>query len=279
MKFAQFPSWWLSSKADGADAPQRHTLAELHWRDHRAAGICALLILIMLATRLNEEVRAARKAGKPAPDTVAVTWTELQTAVGHARATVGKGIMLLESWGVIKVRKVGRANHYQLVRVHRPGDWCALPTTFPEKDGDAVSRFRDLPSTQLGLNALKLYVILLARRSTTYNTASLSFNGIIRWTGIRRADIRKAWGFLDGQQLATVSTMRDSRHSKLGDDDQSQRYAIIGLTRGYTKEDLDWAAIEKKSEEVLYRTGMPKGSSDSDKQGHDTEVTAFAQHL
>ena len=70
--------------------------------------------------------------------------------------------------------------------------------------------------------------------------------------------------------------MRDSRHSKLGDDDQSQRYAIIGLTRGYTKEDLDWAVIEKKSEEVLYRAGMPRDSSDSDKQD---KVAAFAQHL
>lgn len=256
MKFAQLPSWWLSTK-ETWEAPPRHTLAELHWRDHRAAGICALLILIMLATRLNEVVRAARKAGKPDVDTVAVTWTELQQATGHARATVGKGIMLLESWGVIKVKKIGRANHYQLVRVHEPGHWCALPTEFPEKNGDAVSRFRDLPSTQLGLNALKLYVVLLARRSTQYNTTSLSFNGIIRWTGIRREDIRKAWGFLDGQHLATVSTARDSRHNKLGDDDQSQRYALIGLTRGYTKEDLDLAALEKKTDEVLYRAGLP----------------------
>lgn len=277
MSFAQLPSWWLSS-IEGPDDKRRHTLAELHWRDHRAAGICALLILIMLATRLNNVNRVARKSGKPDTDTVAVTWTELQEATGHARATVGKGIMLLESWDVLKVKKVGRANHYQLVRVHEPGDWCALPLTFPEKDGDAVSRFRNLPSTQLGLNALKLYVVLLARRSHSYNTTALSFNGIVRWTGIRREDIRKAWGFLDGQQLATVSTMRDTRHSKFGDDDQSQRYAIIGLTRGYTKQDLDWAAMEKRREEELYQAGMP-GKAPASEPNSATDNDSYSQHL
>lgn len=279
MKFAQLPSWWLSSKGESWEDAPRHTLAELHWRDHRAAGICALLILIMLATRLNEVVRPARKAGLPETDTVAITWTELRRATGHARATVGKAIMLLESWGVINVKKVGRANHYQLVRVHEPGAWCALPTEFPEKNGDAVSRFHSLPSTQLGLNALKLYVVLLARRSTAYNTTALSFNGIIRWTGIRREDIRKAWGFLDGQQLATVSTMRDSRHSKLGEDDQSQRYAIIGLTKGFTKEDREWDVLDKMTEQELYRAGMPDPAREGDKRDHDAEVALYARHL
>lgn len=278
MSFAQLPSWWLSNKGEWGDEI-RHTLAELHWRDHRAAGICALLILIMLATRLNEVVRAARKAGLPDTDTVSVTWTELQRATGHARATVGKGIMLLESWGVIKVTKVGRANRYQLVRVHTPGDWCALPLTFPEKNGDAVSRFHALPSTQLGLNALKLYIVLLARRSTQYNTAALSFNGIIRWTGIRREDIRKAWGFLDGQQLAAVSTLRDPRHSKLSEDDQSQRYAIVGLTRGYTKEDADLAAQEKNSEQLLYQAGLPAPAPPTDKRDEDDRVDLYSQYL
>jgi hypothetical protein len=74
---------------------------------------------------------------------------------------------------------------------------------------------------------------------------------------------------------ATVSTMSDSHHSKLGDDDQSQRYAIIGLTRGYTKKDLDWAGVEKEVKQELYRAGMP-GPGPND---HDTEVASFARHL
>ena len=91
-----------------------------------------------------------------------------------------------------------------------------LPQTFLEVGGDPVARFRDLPGTQLGLNALKLYVLILARRSSSTGTAALSFDTITKYTGIRREDIRKAWAFLHTQRLASVSLERDVRHSRSG---------------------------------------------------------------
>ncbi len=195
--------------------------------------------MLTLAVRLNTAGRAALKAGaKVRPDTVSVTWDELQKVTGYARATVGKAILLLESWGVIEKSTVGRKNIYRLVGVHKPGDFCLMPVAWIEKGGDPVSRFKNLPATLVGLNALKLYFALLAVRSTKIGTASLSYNGITRWTGIRREDIRKAWGYLDGQQLASVSFTRDERHNRFTDDDQSQRYVLIGLTHGYTPDDV-----------------------------------------
>lgn len=177
--------------------------------------------------------------------------------------------MLLESWGAIRLKRVGRANQYELVDVRTPGRYCALPVRFVEKNGDPVSRFQNLPATQLGLNALKLYVVLLALRSTSLGTTAISFNGITRWTGIRREDIRKAWAYLDGQQLASVSTKRDVRHSKLGDDDQSQRYAIIGLTKGYTKEDADLRAAEEQG----FEPGLPAEELGSVEEGADISLS------
>lgn len=248
MAWAMFPTAWVKPKGQNdneiiALEPKRYPLAELYWRDHRAAGIAALLVLMTLSVRLNEANKAvAFVRGAPRPNKVAVTWDDLQMVTGCARATLGKAILLLENWGAIKVEKIGRANHYELVDVHKDGHWCKLPQTFLEKNGDPVARFKNLPSNSMGLNALKLYVLLLVLRSRYTGTTSVSFDGITRWTGIRREDIRKAWGFLDGQQLATVSFLRDSRHNTHGTNDQSQRYAIFGLTVGYTALDAEMDA-------------------------------------
>lgn len=274
MAFAQMPIRWAHPKPDRHDpAVERYALADLRWSDHRAGGIAALLILLTLCFRLNEAGRKAAAARKPRPDTVAVTWDEFRQITGHAKATVGKAIMLLEIWGAIRVKKVGRTNHYQLVDVHQPGEYCIVPVTYLEKNGDPISRFKDLPATSLGLNALKLYMVLLILRSTQYGTTSISFHGITRWTGIRREDIRKAWAFLDSQQLATVSTVRDARHNKYGADDQSQRYAIVGLTLGFRREDSDLPQADTGDD--TNRTSLLPGAVGKTPDGHKTDDTHF----
>lgn len=257
MAWAQLPTrWLLEPPRQGEPSP----LAELHWRDHRAGGIAALLVLITLATRLNELNRAlSYEDGANRTNKVQVTWDDLQQTTGFARATIGKAIMLLEAWGAICVEKVGRASRYELLGVEADGGWCKLPQSFLEENGDPISRFRNLPASLIGLNALKLYVALLALRSKEYQTTSISFNGITRWTGIRREDIRKAWAYLDGQQLAAISYSRDARHNKLAGDDQSQRYAIYGLTPGFTKRDLAASSDEPSASSIRPSTtgGIP----------------------
>lgn len=248
MAWAMFPTAWIKPKGDKDDFSEvdmrSYPLAELHWRDHRAAGIAALLVLMTLAVRLNQSYKKiVYEENGTRPNKVAVTWDDLQEVTGCARATLGKAIMLLENWKAIKVTKIGRANHYELIDVHAAGCWCQLPQTFLEKNGDPVARFKNLPANSLGLNALKLYILLLVLRSSKTGSTSISYDGITKWTGIRREDIRKAWGFLDGQQLATVTHMRDARHSLHGGNDQSQRYAIYGVTPGYTSADAELAEL------------------------------------
>lgn len=251
-----FPTAWIKPKGEDneliAKESRRYPLAELLWRDHRAAGIAALLVLMTLAVRLNESNKSVAFAtDEVRPNKVAVTWDDLQNITGCARATLGKAILLLENWGAIRVTKIGRANHYELVDIRVGGSWCKLPQTFLESEGDPVSRFKDLPTNSLGLNALKLYVLLLVLRSRKTGTTSISYDGITKWTGIRREDIRKAWGFLDGQQLATVTHQRDARHSIHGGNDQSQRYAIYGLSSGYTQLDAEIAASDEAYFDLL----------------------------
>lgn len=230
MAWAKFPTGWL---VQPGNENRTYPLAALDWSGHRMTGIAALLLLITLSIRLNQ----ARKPGafdqNQHENVVAVTWKDLQKSVGVAPATLGKAISLLEAWGAIAVKKVGRSAHYELSGIGTVGRWCKLPQTFLEANGDPVSRFKDLPSTLLGLNALKLYVVLIALRSSHYETTALSFTAITKWTGIRREDIRKAWGFLESQQLAAISPYWDHRHSTQDAADRSQRYAIVGLTPGW----------------------------------------------
>lgn len=230
MAWAKFPTRWLLQP--GAET-RTYPLAELDWSGHRMTGIAALLVLITLSIRLNQARRPGTFDQNQHATVVAVTWKDLQKSVGVAPATLGKAISLLEAWGAIAVKKVGRSAHYELIGVGSAGGWCKLPQTFLEAHGDPVSRFKDLPGTLLGLNALKLYVVLVALRSSQTQTTALSFTSITKWTGIRREDIRKAWGFLESQQLAAISPHWDYRHSTQDAADRSQRYAIVGLTPGW----------------------------------------------
>ena len=196
-------------------------------------GIATLLRLITLSIRLHQARRPGTFDQNQHGSVVAITWKDLQKSVGVAPATLGKAISLLEAWGAMAVKKVGRSARCELVGVETVGHWCKLAQTFLEANGDPVSRFKDLPGTLPGLNALKLYVVLIALRSSHHVTTALSFTAITKWTGIRREDIRTAWDFLESQQLAAISPYRDHRHSAQDAADRSQRHAIVGLTPGW----------------------------------------------
>ena len=220
MSWAQLPVAWLAAGQDSEDPP---FLAQLQWREHKGAGVGAILVLFALVLKRNS--LQPRAKGEPRVEKFALSYEELINMTDLARATIVKAIGLLELWGVLVVERVGRANQYELVGLGQGSSWRKLPVK-PLLEGERL-RIRSLPRSKHGLNVLKIYIALLYSYSDQYGTAAFGYTGLVRFTGVRREEIRSAMDSLYEHRLIGVSGDRDLRHQS--DNDQSNRYVISGL--------------------------------------------------
>lgn len=234
MSWAKLPSKWVrpvereldldACEDDGAV----YALRQFQWRKDGSSSTAAFMILIALAIQLNQSLRGLKfDDDSLRPTSVAVTYDELQRMTGFARASVKSGLQLLEYVGAIRIVKVGRANHYALEGVGAAGDWCQLPQAKLLRP-DGTLTIKTMERKRKTLYALKLYVLFLALRSQKYNTTSISYAGITKWTGIGRSDIGPTVAILIAWDLVSVSEDLDERHLK--EKDRSNRYRILGLS-------------------------------------------------
>jgi len=219
MNWAKLPSGWVRF-------PKPCPLTTLTWREHRTQGTAALVLLIALAIKLNmshRKVTASQQTAK-----VAVTYDELQSMTGFARATIAKALMLLESMGAINIEKVGRTSVYGLPEVGINGRYCQVPQAYllDGKESELRRLIRLPTNTRACLNAMKLYVLFLAYRNHRFDTTAIGYEAIMAHTGMRRADVPEAFSLLVAHELARASDEQDEREQ-----DKSKRYRVLGLTR------------------------------------------------
>lgn len=224
MSWAKFPIAWLKINPENRNSC---ALNELKWSDSRSTGTAALIILIGLALKLN-----LSKTGKEFDDAarhgelVSVTYDELQEFTGFARATISSGLEMLERLGAIERRKEGRSNSYRLINVSVDKFWVQLPQSHIVNGGRTVMRrLRSVPhGTKQGLNAMKLYVLLLTFRNRRWNKTKISYPLICEYTGIRREEIPGAISLLSALELIYVASPEDEDRT-----DGTNLYKIRGL--------------------------------------------------
>jgi hypothetical protein len=237
MSWAAFPTAWMQSKVPAGEDKQ-HPLASLRWQDHAGTGIAALMLLMLLSVKLNMENHKRLKVDNTAPRSsrARMSFDEMQHTTGFHRKTIGKAISLLEALGALTVEVNGRANVYVLSDVLRAGGWRRLPVESLFRGKTFI--LREMPRKKTSLNALKLYLVLLHLFNNQTHTTAVSYTAITRWSGIRREDIAVSLDILFGYKLVRPSYERDFRHSAKGDNDQSQRYYVNGLSgrRGSTQQ-------------------------------------------
>lgn len=222
--WAKFPSRWLNLTINEEDAVR--PMKTMEWRGHRNAAVAALIILMLLAIRLNQS-RRGKELSDAGEAEVAVTWDDMRASTGFAKATIGKGISLLESLKAISVRKVGRINIYKIHGVDEKGGWCQLPQSALLDAGGTLQHLKGAETNRVVLGGLKVYVLLVALRRQQFNTASVSYSGIVKHTGVRRGDVPTALSWLVSMELIRISEDPDSRSQE----DRSRRYRIEGLAR------------------------------------------------
>lgn len=238
--FAKLPTGWLLARdASGEllrdqDGHLTSKLRELDWRDYRRTGTVALLLLFTLAAKLNDENRRHGRDADKRVSKVAITYKALQSVMKVAPQTLGQAISLLEEWGAIRVHQPGRSSTYELLDLDVYGQWSMYPQDWIESAGDPVMRFQGMPATKMGLNALKIYIVLLRLLDNDKRYTTISYSGLTRWTGVRREEIRPALALLSTQQLISLMDIRDERHRE----DPSNRYAVYGITPRFRAKDM-----------------------------------------
>lgn len=198
-KFSKLPTGW--TRSTGRD------LSDFKGGSHTGTSISALKCLLAVSLQMDFHSRSA-----------AVSYNDFEILTGLSRPMIAKGIRALENMGILEIGS-GYAHRYT---VNEVGDtyWAKLPF-------DLLTRsLKDIGNRgAVRLAALKIYVLLVARRNNAYDWTALTYDQIGDHAGVRRADIRAALS-----ELYSVSLLHaDMVHPEDGKP-PFKAYFIRGLT-------------------------------------------------
>jgi hypothetical protein len=170
----RFPTWWI----------EEHRLKEFTWTHGRGADHTAALMLLAVV------VHHADDSGS-----VQLTYDQLCLATCLSRAKVSAGLKILCEKDLL-ARHKDRQSVYALTKYDPRRGWAKLPAKALYRDGE-VRFFRELKlRARPELDALKLYLLFVARRDRNRNVAFVTYDQITTYTGIDGGNIRSALSLL-----------------------------------------------------------------------------------
>lgn len=218
--YVRVPTDWIRDQGN----PLLHAFS---WKGKDKAGhIAALMLYIAMNQNVPEKIGAHVK----------LTYTELSDITSLSRAKVAEGLKFLEETGLVKTEKQGRSNSYHIVNRDNGNGWGQLPAKSLYDDGQIKPFLQFKLRTRAELNALKLYLLIIAFRSNSKNCTIISYEKIHQYTGISERHISAGLSL-----LVTLDMIRVDK--KLKDEATEKRmnvYWLVGLNHrhgGNTPED------------------------------------------
>lgn len=198
-EWVKMPSHWMVSEMP-------RPLTQLSSAPSRLAANTAALMLYIF---LNHVACDEDDPEFGASGFAKVSYSRISDSIGVARATIAKGIDVLEELGAIEVFRSGNTNIYQVLRHGERGGWAKLPAKgLYKSNSKEVMAFTNFNlRSPVELNALKLYLVILAFRDNSNGHASISYEKINEYTGISRNRIAAAKSFLIANNLIQVSSV------------------------------------------------------------------------
>ena len=179
-------------------------LRQFSWADkeHRSGFIAALMVLMALAHRAAPDMLECR-----------MTYDDLSKVTHLSRAKVWDGLRVLAEMGVI-VRQPNGQSTYRLV-YEKNARWAKLPARALYSSG-TISFLKSFNlRLRSELDALKIYLLLVNRKSFDRNVVELTYSSISRYSGISESYIADALAFLTQLGLIRVDyTPLDDRFGK-----------------------------------------------------------------
>lgn len=196
MIWSKLPSRWIHERQLCAFRPAGGTAAG----GRSTAGTAAAALKLQMALAMFASFRPL-----PADDAAGfarLSFSELEQLCDISRRSVARGLALLEQHGLITTHAIGNAHRYLLSQFELPG-WAKLPRAHLLDE----HRFRGLGLRgAAALNALKLYLALVAFRPNQARQVLLSYDRIEHYTGIPRPRIRHAIDVLLNHDWISIGT-------------------------------------------------------------------------
>lgn len=207
--WVKMPTRWLREQ-DGVKL-----LPGMKWQgDEKSSHIACLMIFIVFAQharRFTHEDRADEINDVDLPyvdGEVNLSYNDLQEITGLSRKKVSEGIQLLVRYRLVfrldEAYVSGARMRYQMPGVSDAFGWGKLPwrRLYSSRKIVAFQDFKLRKRTEL--DALKIYLIIIAFRDTNSNSTRISFDKITEYTGIHRSYIKAALSLLILHNLIQV---------------------------------------------------------------------------
>ena len=190
-------------------------LPTMAWRGDRKSNYIACLMIYIVFVQharryTNEDFDdIANEVELPYEDgEVNLSYNDLQEITGLSRVKVSSGIKLLIDYGLISRigddNIIGKKARYRLAHCEDRYGWGKLPYRKLYGGGKlrAFQEFHLRKRTEL--DALKIYLVLIAFRDNQSNSTRISFDKISDYTGVHRSLIKAALSFLVVHNLIQV---------------------------------------------------------------------------
>lgn len=236
-EFAKCPTAWILKAGDETSDPldglRAFSVKEV------GVGIAALKIYIAIVLKANfnpnKEFALAGCAR--------ISFTQFSEQLDISRAMVAQGLKKLVAENLVEIVHEANSNVYRLNHYDVLG-WGKVPKRHMYS-GDRQAGIRKLVLFTLRhrshLNALKLYLLIIALRDRKLNVTRIKHERIADYTGISKNDIRHAISVLIEFELIDVDRTA-AEATKLR---PANHYHICGLSRFRPATEEDFPAIVK----------------------------------
>ncbi|CDX40042.1 conserved exported hypothetical protein [Mesorhizobium sp. ORS 3359] len=201
LDWVRLPTNWIRDRG----------LIAFRWdRGTGSGNTAALMVLIAVAHAADKEGEAK------------VTYDMLCLVTGLSRAKVSEGLKILVNNHIIDRIPTSRST-FRLVGFFKDKGWGKLPAKRLYA-GDIISAFRDFTLRSIAeLNALKLFLLIVAFRDNKTNVSLLSYGKITELAGIDRNRVRQALDVLTYRSLVHTERFQTLAGTK------PSVYRLIGL--------------------------------------------------
>lgn len=180
--WVKLPTQWIES----------HGLRQFRWAQQAGAqNTAALITLLVIAHHADADTGIAR-----------LRYDDIEEAASLSRSLVSAALDCLEAAKLIVREPEGRSTLALTAFNQTP--WGQLPAKALYSHG-RISAFADFKLRRPAeLDALKLYLLIVSRRSTGLNMTILTYDAIESYSGIPRANIKRGLSLLSSHGLIYI---------------------------------------------------------------------------
>lgn len=196
-EWVRMPSAWLTD----SESPLR----KMRWSGSgKADQIAALMLYIVLVHHACDIPTSVF----PKSGVCKLSYTQLSDITSLSRAKIAGGLKLLCKIRVIEIISNGHSNSFYINNYENKSGWAKLPAKgLYARQYTHINAFSDFHLRKKNeLNALKVYLVILALRNIKTNYAKVGYDKLSQYTGVHRNELKSAISLLINLELVRVDS-------------------------------------------------------------------------